>query len=81
MDVRPKSRDFFLQRFRADAEIVCLSGRIDVGQNDMIRQGQRLCEVIHQSLCPAVGVRLEDAPERSVRIIFAAVKVARISVG
>ena len=55
--------DLFLQVGRGDAYGVVFSGGVDGGQDDLIGHGQGICEIVQEGVGPAVGVRLEYAPE------------------
>ena len=48
---------------RADAQIVLLPGGIDIGQDHLVRQGERLQEVLIQRLGAGVGMGLEHADD------------------
>ena len=61
--------DLFGQCMGADPESVGLSGRVDLGQDDVIGQRERLREIIHKCLGPCVSVGLEHAVKLFVRIV------------
>lgn len=59
--------DLCLQCLRADAQRILLSGRVDVGEDDLVCQRQRFGKVGKKGLRPRVRVRLEDTPGGFVR--------------
>lgn len=62
--------DFGLQCFRTDAERIFFPGGIDVRQNDPVRDRKRSGECGKERFGPGIGMRLEDAPDRFMGIIF-----------
>ena len=58
-----------LKRLGADSQGIGLAGSVDIGKDDFISQTQSLGEIFHKCLGSGVSMRLEDTPERFVRII------------
>ena len=60
----------FLDIFGGDAERIGFSGCVNIGENHMVCQGKSGSEIIEQRFRSGVGMRLEDAPDLTVRVIF-----------
>ena len=65
----PQSFDLLSESMRADPQVVGLPRGIDRGEQNVVRQRQGFCELVHQSFRPGIGVGLERAVELSVREI------------
>ena len=68
--VRSEVCDILPERVGADPQVVLLTGGEDICQHNRIRHRQRVRKVIHERFCPGIGMRLEDAPDLPVRIVF-----------
>ena len=62
--------NFRLQVSGVDFTRIGFSGRINVRENDMVRQGQGFAEVLQKSLGAGIGVGLESAPYFPMGIVF-----------
>lgn len=52
--------NFICQGFGADSEIVSLTRRINIGEQDLIGERKGLCKITHERLSPRVRVRHES---------------------
>ena len=54
---------------RADAQSIRLSCGVNIGEDHLVGEGERMAELLKERLGAGVGVGLEHAPERFVGII------------
>ena len=66
--------DFFLQIAGADSQGIRFAGGINIGENDLIRQGQRVCKIRKEGFGPGIGMGLEYAPESFMGIIHSSLE-------
>ena len=61
--------DIVCQIFHMDAEGVCLTGCVHIGQYNNVCQGKRIGKLIPEGFRTCVSMRLEDADDPVMRII------------
>ena len=54
--------------------VIRFAGGINIGENDLIRQGQRVCKIRKEGFCPGIGMGLEYAPEGFMGIIHSSLE-------